>query len=176
MQNKKLWLAVMVRVLFRFSLSALTFRRYPMKQLRLITTVFAAVGGLIALNGIQARAQQPDSHHEHFAKRAKACADCQVSCDSCFRHCATLVANGKKEHVKTMHACVDCADYCALAAKLSARQSSFSATACDGCAKTCDECAKECEKFKDDKHTVDCAKSCRDCAKACRTMIGHLKH
>jgi hypothetical protein len=82
----------------------------------------------------------------------------------------------EKEHVKTMHMCVDCAEYCALAAKLSACQSPFSAAACDGCAKTCDECAKECEKFKDDKHMVDCAKSCRDCAKSCRTMIEHLKH
>ena len=64
----------------------------------------------------------------------------------------------------------------ALAAKLTARQSPFSATACECCAKCCDECAVACEKFKDDKHMVDCAKSCRDCAKACRAMIEHLKH
>ena len=147
-----------------------------MKHLGLIAVAIGAIAGFTALDGIHAKAQQPDGHHEHFAKCAKACADCQVSCDSCFHHCAALVASGKKEHVKTMHACVDCADYCALAAKLSARQSSFSASACDGCAKACDDCAKECEKFKDDRHMVDCAKSCRDCAKSCRTMIEHLKH
>jgi hypothetical protein len=138
--------------------------------------VSMAIVGLAALNGIRAMAQQPDAHHEHFAKCAKACADCQVTCDSCFHHCATLVTNGKKEHAKAMHSCVDCADYCALAAKMSARHSPYSATACDGCAKACDDCAKECEKFKDDKHMADCAKSCRDCASACRTMIGHMKH
>ncbi len=147
-----------------------------MNQMKRIAVVFAAVVGITALYEIQAKAQQPDAHHEHFAKCAKACADCQVSCDSCFHHCAALVAKGKKEHVKTMLSCVDCADYCALAGKLSARHSAYSATACDGCAKACDDCAKECEKFKDDKHMADCAKSCRDCAKACRTMIGHLKH
>ena len=107
---------------------------------------------------------------------AKICAECQVSCDSCFHHCSVLVEKGKKEHVKTMHTCVDCAEYCALAAKLSARQSPFSATACDGCAKACDECAKACELFKDDKHMADFARSCRDCAKSCREMIEHLKH
>lgn len=147
-----------------------------MKQLGMMALVLAAFGGFTAVNGIPATTQQPDMHHEHFAKCAKACADCQVSCDSCFHHCAALVEKGKKEHAKTMHNCVDCAEFCALAAKLSARQSPFSATACDGCAKTCDECAKECEKFKDDRHMADCAKSCRDCAKSCRVMVEHLKH
>jgi hypothetical protein len=140
--------------------------------------VFASgiIGAFTAPTGTQALAQQPDAHHEHFVKCAKACAECQVSCDSCFHHCSALVAAGKKEHVKTMHSCVDCAEFCALAAKLSARQSPLSATACDGCAKACDDCAKECEKFRDDKHMADCAKACRDCAKSCRTMIEHLKH
>jgi hypothetical protein len=147
-----------------------------MKHLGMIAFALGTLGAVTVQCGVQAWAQQPDAHHEHFVKCAKACADCQVSCDSCFHHCAALVATGKKEHVKTMHACADCAEYCALAAKLSARQSPFAATACEGCARTCDECAKECEKFKDDKHMADCAKSCRDCAKSCRTMIDHLKH
>jgi len=147
-----------------------------MTQMKMKALVLAAVAGFAFLSVIPTRADQGDAHHEHFVKCAKACADCQVSCDSCFQHCATLVAKGKPEHVKTMNVCVDCAEYCALAAKLSARQSLFSATACDGCAKACDECAKECEKFKDEKRMSDCAKSCRDCAKSCRTMIEHLKH
>ena len=147
-----------------------------MKHLGMIAIVVGALGGFAALCGSQARGQQPSAHHEHFVQCAKVCADCQVACDSCFHHCAALVAKGGKEHVKTMHACVDCAEYCALAAKLSARQSTFAVTACDGCAKTCDACATECEKFKDDKHMADCAKSCRDCAKSCRTMIEHSKH
>lgn len=144
-----------------------------MKQLRMAAIVFMIVGGFMAVSKIQAGGEHAHADHEHFAKCAKACADCQVMCDSCFHHCAALVAKGKKEHVKSMHACVDCADFCSLAARLSARHSQFAVTACVGCAKTCDECAAECEKFKDDKHMADCAKSCRECAKSCRVMIKH---
>jgi hypothetical protein len=147
-----------------------------MKQLRVVAFALASFGAFSAIYGIQATAQQPDTHHEHSIKCAKVCADCQVSCDACFHHCAALVAKGRNEHVKTMHACVDCAEFCALSSKLCARQSPYSAAACDACAKTCDDCAKECERFKDDNHMVACAKSCRDCAASCRTMIEHLKH
>lgn len=125
----------------------------------------------------QARADDKDHPHgEHFATCAKACADSQQHCDMCFHHCATLLAEGKKDHATTMHNCVDCADCCKLAATLSARQSPFAKHACECCAKCNDECAAACEKFPDDKHMAECAKSCRDCAKACREMIKHLAH
>ena len=71
------------------------------------------LGAVLALCATEAMAQQSDAHREHFVKCAKVCADCQVSCDSCFHHCAVLVEKGNKDHVKAMHACVDCADYCA---------------------------------------------------------------
>ena len=132
---------------------------------------------VVAMTTSQAKAEADDHpHSEHFTKCAKACADCQVSCDSCFHHCAVLVAKGDKDHVKTMHTCVDCAECCKLAATLSARSSPFAKHACECCAKCNDECATACEKFKDDKHMAACAKACRDCAKACRAMIKHLAH
>ena len=115
-------------------------------------------------------------HGEHFAACAKACGDCQLHCDACFRHCATQLAAGKKDHEKTMISCVDCAECCKLAATLSARESPYAAAACECCAKCNDDCAAACEKFPDDKHMATCAKSCRDCAKACREMTMHMKH
>jgi hypothetical protein len=136
----------------------------------------ASAAGLTALAGGEARADDDHMHHEHFDKCAKLCADCQVACDGCFHHCAELVAKGDKDHVKTMHTCVDCAECCKLAATLSARHSPFAKAACECCAKCNDECAAACEKFKDDKHMAACAKACRDCAKACREMIKHLDH
>ena len=152
----------------------------------MITTrqnAFGALLGMLLVSAAafavttQARAQDKDHPHgEHFAKCAKACAECQVHCDMCFHHCAELVAMGKKDHVKSMHACVDCAECCKLAATLSARQSSYAKHACECCAKCNDECAAACEKFADDKHMAACAKSCRDCAKECRTMIKHMTH
>ncbi len=146
-----------------------------MKQAGMLAALILAVAGLTSLYSVPTQAQQPDAHREHFVKCARACAECQVECDACFHHCAALIASGKTGHAKTMHACVDCAESCALASKLAARQSHFSSLACEGCAKTCEECAKECEKFKDDKQMAHCAKSCHDCAKSCRAMIDHMK-
>src|SRR5579864_2434000 len=81
-----------------------------------------------------------DKHHEHgmvFVTCAKACADCSNSCASCYQHCAGLVSAGKKDHVKTMILCNDCAEVCSTAARLTSRQSPFSAIVCETCAKTC---------------------------------------
>ena len=120
-------------------------------------------------------ADKEDGHHGHMMKCAKVCADCQLQCDSCFTHCRILLTEGKKDHAKTVQTCADCGECCKLAATLTARNSPFSAAACECCAKCCDECATACEKFADDKHMAECAKSCRDCAKACREMLEHLK-
>ena len=136
---------------------------------------FASAAAIALLAGAAMSARAADSpHHDMFAKCAKACADCQLQCDMCFHHCADLVAQGKIDHVATLHTCVDCAECCKLCATLCARQSSFCPAACECCAKCCDECATTCEKFPDDKHMAACAKSCRDCAKECRAMIKHL--
>jgi hypothetical protein len=147
-----------------------------MKNLGLLLVVFAALVGLVALAGVEARADVDHPHGEQLMACAKACVDCQLQCSTCLDHCAGLLADGKKEHAKTMRTCADCADCCALAAKVTARGGPFAATACDACAKCCDDCAAACEKFPDDKHMAGCAKSCRDCAKACREMIKHLSH
>jgi hypothetical protein len=135
------------------------------------------VGGLLALGMTAVRADNPHAGHhaEHFAKCAKACADCQLQCDMCFTHCRELLAEGKKEHAKTVQTCADCGECCKLAATLSARQSPYAVPACDCCAKCCDDCAAACEKFPGDTHMAACAKACRDCAKACRDMIAMTK-
>ncbi|MBI3410871.1 MAG: four-helix bundle copper-binding protein [Planctomycetes bacterium] len=115
-------------------------------------------------------------HHENFAKCAKTCADCQLQCDACFHHCAKLLADGKKEHAKSMQLCVDCAELCSTAAKLVARHSPLSALACEACANGADLCAASCEKFDSDMHMAACAKACRQCARECREMVKHLVH
>ena len=149
-----------------------------MNRREVLGALGASAAGLTAFAS-GAKTFGAEDEHEHqtpFEKCAKACADCQTHCDSCFHHCAELVAKGDKDHAKSMHACVDCAECCKLAATLSARLSPYAAAACECCAKCNDDCAAACEKFPDDKHMAMCAKSCRDCAKACREMIQHLKH
>ena len=137
----------------------------------------ALAAGLFAVGGRTARADDPHAAHaQHFMQCAKACAACQIECDSCAAHCANLVAGGQKEHLTTLRTCQDCADICKTAASSSARGGPFAREICEACAKACDGCAKACEKHPDDKHMASCAKACRDCAKACRDMIGHLGH
>ena len=141
-----------------------------MRTYYLMATALAVF--VIAPVGQSAYAQH--EHAEHFMKCAKVCADCQLQCDSCFKHCLTLLADGKKEHAKSAQLCADCAEFCKACSTLCARQSPLARHMLDGCAKACDDCAAECERFPNDKHMAACAKSCRDCAKDCRAMLKHL--
>lgn len=150
-----------------------------MNRRKALGVMGATATGLMAVAGTEAHAHDGHKHHashEQYSKCAKANADCQVMCDSCFRHCAAMLAKGGKAHAQSMHFCLDCAELCAVAAKLVARRSALSAAACEACAKACDECAAACEKFPNDKHITACAKSCRACAKTCRAMVKSLSH
>jgi len=142
-----------------------------MRHVRAILTAALAAGLLTA-----ARADdKPAAHHVHrspqLEKCIAACVSCANQCESCFVHCTNLVASGKKEHVATLKACVDCGDLCTLAAKIMSRDGALIGPACEGCAKGCDACAASCEKTPDDEHMAACARACRDCAKACREML-----
>src|SRR6516162_122471 len=75
---------------------------------------------VVAPVGQSARAQH--GHAEHFLKCAKVCADCQLQCDSCFKHCLTLLADGKKEHAKTAQLCADCGECCKTCSTLCAKE------------------------------------------------------
>ena len=124
---------------------------------------------------IAAPLESESPHASHMLKCASVCSDCQVQCDACFHHCATLVSEGKKEHAKCMNLCVDCAECCKMCASLCARQSALSVHACECCAKCYDDCAAACEKMPDDKQMAACAKACRNCAKECSAMAKMLK-
>jgi len=126
---------------------------------------------LTATNNAGVIAQE---HGEHLSKCAKTCADCQLECDMCFKHCLKLVADGKKEHEKTAQLCVDCAECCKTCATLCARNSPLAGPMLECCEKCCKECASACEKHSDDKHMAACAKACRACAKDCAEMLKHL--
>ncbi|MFV1964698.1 MAG: hypothetical protein ACC628_04700 [Pirellulaceae bacterium] len=151
-----------------------------MHRREVLGMIGATAAGLTTLAGVEASsAQGHKSHaghkmHGQFDKCAKISAACQVQCDSCFHHCAALLANGQKAHAQTMHLCVDCAEFCSTAARLVARHSSLSKAACEACAEACDKCAAQCEKFPEEEHCMACAKSCREGAKSCREMIKHL--
>jgi len=145
----------------------------------------AAVGALgAALLGLacfgpawaEGKADKKEHMHGPFSACARACADCALECDSCHAHCAHLVAEGKKDHVKTMALCNDCGLVCSTAAQITARHGPLAATTCEACARACDACGAACAKFEHDDHMQRCARACKACAKACRDMIKHAGH
>jgi hypothetical protein len=141
--------------------------------MRTVSLMAAALAvAVVAPLGTSARAQH--EHNEHFLKCARACADCQLQCDSCFTHCLTLLADGQKDHAKAAQLCADCPECCKACSTLCARQSPLARHMLECCATCCDECAAACGKFPDDKHMAACATSCRECAKECRELLKHL--
>jgi hypothetical protein len=140
----------------------------------LVATALGLVGwsGLATRAGEKGDGEKGDKH-THFDKCSRACADCMRECESCAHHCAHMVAEGKKEHLKTLGTCADCAEFCAAAAKIVSRGGPMRVAICESCAKACDVCGAACEEFSKDKHMARCAKECRECAKECREMIKH---
>ena len=117
----------------------------------------------------------PDQHHAMYAACAKVCAECMLTCEMTAHHCAEAVMAGKKEHAKAMKLTGDCAEFCALSAKMTASHSELAPAACEACAKACDLCAAECLKFADMPEMKTCAESCKKCAASCREMMKHSK-
>jgi hypothetical protein len=109
-------------------------------------------------------------HAAESAACVKACIECQIVCDSCYRHCAWKVLSGHKDHHAAMELCLGCSDACRFASALAARHSPLACHAVECCMKCCIDVAKECEKHPDDKMMAECAKACQDCAKICKQM------
>jgi hypothetical protein len=144
----------------------------------LMAAVLMAAAGLVALSGVPAVGQEKkaepglrESHHEAVDHCVRACNDCQRACDMCAAHCVRLIADGKKEHVKTLQTCQDCAEICSSAARIVAHHGLFSDLICRSCADACSRCGKQCEQFSDDKLMKACAEECRRCEKECRAML-----
>jgi hypothetical protein len=85
-----------------------------------------------------------------------------------------LTAADTDEHYVTMRLCNDCADMCALTAKLVGRNGPTIAEVCKACAEVCEKCGASCKKH-DDEMMKECAKSCENCATSCRKMAAAMK-
>src|SRR5436190_23643327 len=112
--------------------------------------VVVLAGCLVA--GVAAQTDTKEGHGQHgahYAACAKACNECQRECDSCALHCAKMLREGKKDHMRTLGTCMDCAEFCSAAARITSRHGPLSVTMCEGCAKACDTCGAACEKFSE---------------------------
>jgi hypothetical protein len=141
-----------------------------------------AAAVLLSLNGAGSAGdkqkkdgKEAHSHHdEMLLKCAEACNRCQRECDACSHHCLYLVAQGKKEHIKTQQTCQDCAVVCATSAQVVARKGPFTDLICKACAEACNRCGKACAHFNDDPDMKRCTDECRRCEQACREMLSHV--
>lgn len=142
-----------------------------MKRL-ILAGAFAAlctVTGLAARPSAATSAPAPDAYAQHVTC-AKACADCLVACESMAHDCGGMVEAGGKHHVKSMRLAADCAEFCTLAAKLTARHSDLCPAACEACAAACDRCVAECDLHPTVLSLRGYGASCKACAASCREM------
>jgi hypothetical protein len=102
---------------------------------------------------------------------AKECANCALACDTCIAYCVKMLADGKKDHVKTLQACQDCSAICATSASIVARNGPFSMQICGACRDACKRCGDLCDQMKGDETMIKCAEECRKCEKACIEML-----
>ena len=133
--------------------------------------------GIVGVNAFthQAPAAEAKAKAKPFMQDcAKVCSDCQRACDLCATHCATMLADGKKEHLACLLNCQDCATCCAACSQVCARGGPLSALMADCCAACCDHCAKACETITNDSQMKACAEECRNCEKTCRGIVKNL--
>ncbi len=155
-----------------------------MKRRELLGALGAGAAGLAVASAASAAPQGPATGAAHRRDKMhedclKACSDCAKTCDETFHHCYVQVAEGKRDHAKSLHLLSDCAGFCSLAACMIAKHSPLMTYSCGSCADACRVTAAEVEKF-DGPEMKAAAKSLRACETSCREMVkamgGHDHH
>lgn len=112
-------------------------------------------------------ADKKSSHH-HTGHNHQALVQLLNECVAACEECAA--ASLEEENVAEMAHCIevdrDCADICALAARLLQRDSELSHSFLAICEEACRTCADECGKHDHD-HCKRCAETALRCAEAC---------
>lgn len=116
-----------------------------------------------------------DAGEEAFAL-IQAAAECTYTCTTCADAC--LEEEDPKAMRKCIRLCLDCAEICAVTARLIARPGpqdrNLLRAQLDACATACRACAHECAAHPGETHCQVCAEACRACAEACDRMKGVL--
>ena len=135
--------------------------------------------GAAGFTALSANADEKSEDHcceldKLHADCLKACADCAKACDMTFHHCLTQVAEGKKEHAKSVQLTSDCAGFCSLSACMIAKHSPLMVHSCEACADACKATAAEVGRFETEVRQAT-AEKLRVCEKSCRTMVANMK-
>jgi len=86
---------------------------------------------------------------------------CVAACERCATAC--LHEADVPLMTRCINLCRDCADVCALAARLVARGSAYAEALLTQCEAICRACADECGQHSH-RHCQECAEACRRCA------------
>ena len=104
---------------------------------------------------------------QKYVAGIEACNSCAVACNACAVSCL------QEADVKMMARCIaldmDCAQLCAVAAAMMARDSDHAGAICAACADVCQVCGDECVKH-DTEDCRQCARASHACADACRSV------
>lgn len=110
------------------------------------------------------------SNHNH-GELVQLLNECVAACEKCAAACL------EEENVTEMAHCIeldrDCADICALSARLLQRDSEIAHSFLAICEEACRTCADECNKHEHD-HCKQCAEVCLRCAEACHEHHGNV--
>jgi hypothetical protein len=103
---------------------------------------------------------------------------CAATCTSCADACL-----GEPEHLEHLRRCIrldlDCADICAVTARLVIRQTETPHEVVHAqlhaCILACQACSEECETHAGmHEHCRICAETCRHCQERCNLLLGEI--
>jgi len=99
---------------------------------------------------------------------------CGQACTACADAC--LSEDTVAELAKCIRTNLDCADICAVTARVLSRHTGYDATISrallEACATACKACGDECERHaRMHEHCRVCADACRACERACRDLL-----
>jgi hypothetical protein len=103
--------------------------------------------------------------------------DCAQACTADVDH--DLSEPRVHELVRCIRLCLDCADICTAAERVTSRQTEHDATVTrpllEACVAICERCGDECEKHaRMHEHCRVCAEACRRCEQACRRLLAAM--
>lgn len=105
---------------------------------------------------------------ESMGKIRQSLIACEEACRSCAEACLS------EKDIDMLRTCIridlECAEICALTARLVLTGSRFSGSAFGLCAGACEACSQECAEHSLMDHCRKCSEACRICAEACRAM------
>ena len=145
-----------------------------MKRRTMLGALGASAAGLATIaraSDAKIIGDEPAHRHDAIHKEClDACSDCARMCDETFHHCYVQVAEGKRDHAKSLHLVSDCEGFCSLSASMIAKHSPLMAASCMACAEACKMTAAEVEKF-DQPEMKAAAKALRRCVTSCNEMV-----